>query len=197
MNNNIEFEKEITVEVDCNLDELKQILKENNFILKQEYDILDIYMLKDESNQKKEPLDILNNCLLIRNIITDSKNIKRITYKYKEFNEKNEIIKQGKTYCDVNSIQEARNLLEVIGYHEFVKINDHLMIYANEKTEFAVQLVNDKHIYIELEDKCNYIERKYESIDEMINDFKQYNIPIKQDNYFVKKAEIEIIESNS
>lgn len=94
-------------------------------------------------------------------------------------------------------MEEAKEILEVIGYHEIIKISDHLLIYANEKTEFAVQLVNDKHIYIELEDKCNYIDRVYMDIDEMINDFEQYNIPIKEKNYFAKKAEIEIIETIS
>ena len=38
-------EKEITVEVSCNIEELLKILKENDFELKEVYDIKDIYMI--------------------------------------------------------------------------------------------------------------------------------------------------------
>lgn len=190
----VKYENEITVEVNTTFDELNEILIANNFVVQEEYDLIDIYMVKKECDITNDALEVLSNCLLIRNIITKEENKKKITYKYKEYNDKREIIKQGKVDCDITSIEEAKSLLESIGYQELIKINDHLIVYANEKTELAVQLVNDKHIYIEIEDKCNYISRKYESIEEMINDFKQYNIPIKGDNYFVKKAEIELME---
>lgn len=189
----MKYENEITVEVDTSLEKLEEILRLNNFVVKNEYDLIDIYMVNN-SCDSKESLDILKNCLLIRNVITKEENKKIITYKYKEYNDKKEIIKQGKVDCSVASIEEAKNLLETIGYRELIKINDHLIVYANENTEFAVQLVNNKHIYIELEEKCNYISREYNSIEEMINDLKQYNIPIKGENYFVKKAEIELME---
>ena len=41
----MKFEKEITVEVSCNIEELLKILKENDFELKEVYDIKDIYMI--------------------------------------------------------------------------------------------------------------------------------------------------------
>lgn len=114
------------------------------------------------------------------------KNIKLITYKYKEYNDKKDIIKQGKIDCGVISISDAKSLLELIGYKELIQIRDHLIVYVNDKTELAVQFINDKYIYIEIEEKSNYVSRKYDSIEEMIDNLKQYNIPIKSDNYFVK-----------
>jgi len=194
--NNVVYENEITVEVDTSLENLKEILKENDFTIKEEYDLIDIYMVKNDRLSDNH-LETLKNCLLIRNIITDNKNIKTITYKYKEYNDLKEIIKQGKVDCYIESIEEGKKLLEVIGYNKLMEIKDHLIVYANNKTEFAVQLVNNKHIYIEMEEKCNHINRSYTSVEEMINDLKQYNIPIKNDDYFVKKAEIELIEINN
>lgn len=194
--NNVVYENEITVEVDTSLENLKEILKENDFTIKEEYDLIDIYMVKNDGLSDNH-LETLKNCLLIRNIITDNKNIKTITYKYKEYNDLKEIIKQGKVDCYIESIEEGKKLLEVIGYNKLMEIKDHLIVYANNKTEFAVQLVNNKHIYIEMEEKCNHINRSYTSVEEMINDLKQYNIPIKNDDYFVKKAEIELIEINN
>ncbi len=81
-----------------------------------------------------------------------------------------------------------------MNYEELIHINDHLIVYSNNIDEVTVQLVNDKHIYIEIEEECNYMNKKYKDIDSMINVFKKYNIPIKTNNYFVKKAEIEIRE---
>ena len=70
-----------------------------------------------------------------------------------------------------------------------------MLVYSNDVDEFAVQVVNNKHIYIEIEEKGNYIEKTYKSIDEMIEVIKKYEIPIKNENYFVKKAEIELKEN--
>ena len=52
----MKFEKEITVEVSCNIEELLKILKENDFELKEVYDVNDIYMIDKKykwENRKK------------------------------------------------------------------------------------------------------------------------------------------------
>lgn len=190
----MKFEKEITVEVDTDLQSLKQILKENNFSIKQEYDVNDIYMLNNNHQISQNYLETLKKCVLIRHVISKYRDAKMITYKYKEYNEKGEIIKQGMSDCKVYSVEEAQSLLELLGYSKLIDINDHLIVYANETTELAVQLVNNKHIYIEIEEKCRYIDRTYSNIEEMKDDIKKYNIPIKEDNFFAKKAEIELKE---
>lgn len=61
----------------------------------------------------------------------------------------------------------------------------------------SVQNVNNKHIYIEIENKCHYASRIYHSIEEMKNVIINNLIPIKDDNYFVKKAVIELQETYS
>ena len=188
---NIVYDNEITVELSSTYDELKDILKSNGFKLTEEYDLIDIYMLKVDY-QGSDILDKLKNCLLIRNIITKDQNIKLITYKYKEYNDREEIVKQGKVECEVSSISDAQNLLETVGYRKFINIIDHIKVYNNGKTELAVQLVNDKHIYIELEQGTNY-----DTVEEMIEDLNSYNFPLKNTNYFVKKALIEILESGA
>lgn len=80
-------------------------------------------------------------------------------------------------------------------YEELLRINDHLIVYANQVDEIAVQLVNDKYIYIEIEQACHRIDRVYNGIEEMKNVITKYAIPIKENNYYVKKAEIELRES--
>ena len=70
-----------------------------------------------------------------------------------------------------------------------------MLVYATDKDEFVIQNVNNKHIYIEIEDKCHYANRFYNSIEEMKNVINDNLIPIKNNDFFVKKAEIELQET--
>ena len=151
-------------------------------------------MLDKNYNNTENKLELLKHCILIRDIVGKDEETKKITYKYKEYNEKEEIVKQGKSDCEILDIEEAKNLFEALNYEELIRINDHIIVYSNNIDELAVQVVNNKHIYIEIEEKCNYINKKYNSLGEMKNVVSKYKIPIKEENYFVKKAEIELEE---
>lgn len=190
----MKYENEITVETVCSLQELNNLLEKLEFKVMEEYDVFDIYMLDKNYNNTENKLELLKHCILIRDIVGKDEETKKITYKYKEYNEKEEIVKQGKSDCEILDIEEAKNLFEALNYEELIRINDHIIVYSNNIDELAVQVVNNKHIYIEIEEKCNYINKKYNSLDEMKNVVSKYKIPIKEENYFVKKAEIELEE---
>lgn len=190
----MKYEKEITVEIDVKLDELKSILKTLGFKIIEEYDLNDIYMINKNDRSYNNYSELLKRCILIRNVIEDEKNIKILTYKYKEYNNNKDIIKQGKINCYIDSIENAQKLFEALNFEKLITINDHMLVYSNGIDEFTVQDVNNKHIYLEIEDKCSHIGKCYKTIDEMKNIIKKYNIPIKEENYFVKKAEIELEE---
>lgn len=190
----MKFENEITVEVDTNLDNLVNLLEKNNFELKETYDLKDIYLIH-KNDKKGDYLSMLSKCVLIRDIIEENKETKMLTYKYKEYNDAKEITKQGKIKCKIEDIENAKLLFEKLDFEELIRINDHMMVYATDTDELVIQNVNDKHIYIEIEDKCNYANKQYKSIDEMKNVINKYKIPIKDNNYFVKKAEIELQET--
>lgn len=190
----MEFENEVTVEVDVDLEALVKILEDQDFKLKEVYDLKDIYMI-NKNDKEGDYLSMLSKCVLIRDIIESDKLTKKLTYKYKEYNEKKEITKQGKINCSIDNVENAKALFERLNFEELIKIDDHLLIYANDEDEMAIQCVNGKHIYIEIEEKCNYTNKVYKSIDEMKEVFAKYSIPIKGDDYFVKKAEIELKET--
>ena len=187
------YENEITVEVDTSLEEVINILETKGFKLKEVYDLNDIYLI-NKNNKKGDYLSMLKNCVLIRNVIEEEKEKKLLTYKYKEYNDNKEITKQGKIVVKIDDIENSKLLFEKLGFEELIRINDHMFVYATDKDELVIQNVNNKHIYIEIEDKCNYADRFYNSIDEMKKVIIENNIPIKNNNYFVKKAEIELQE---
>lgn len=187
------YENEITVEVDTSLEELINILESKGFKLKETYDLNDIYLI-NKKDIKGDYLSMLNKCVLIRHIIEENREIKMLTYKYKEYNENKEITKQGKIKVEIDDIDKSKLLFEKLDFEELIRINDHMLVYATDKDELVIQNVNDKHIYIEIEDKCHYANRFYNSIDEMKKVIIDNSIPIKNNDFFVKKAEIELYE---
>lgn len=189
----MKYENEITVEADTNLENLIVLLNSKGFELKETYDLNDIYLI-NKNDKENNYLSMLNKCVLIRHIIEKNKETKILTYKYKEYNQNKEITKQGKINVSIDDIDNTKLLFEKLNFEELIKINDHMLVYATDKDELVIQSVNNKHIYIEIEDKCNYANRIYNSIDEMKKVIIDNNIPIKNNDFFVKKAEIELQE---
>lgn len=189
----MKYENEITVEADTNLENLIVLLNSKGFELKETYDLNDIYLI-NKNDKENNYLSMLNKCVLIRHIIEKNKETKILTYKYKEYNQNKEITKQGKINVSIDDIDNTKLLFEKLNFEELIRINNHMLVYATDKDELVIQSVNNKHIYIEIEDKCNYANRIYNSIDEMKKVIIDNNIPIKNNDFFVKKAEIELQE---
>ncbi|MBQ1550562.1 MAG: hypothetical protein IIZ67_00530 [Bacilli bacterium] len=188
-------ENEITVEVDTSLDELIKILKSKGFKLKEEFDYNDIYLI-NKNDRENNYLSMLNKCIIVRNIIEKKKDTKFLVYKHKEYNDNKEIIKQEQVKVEIDNIDNSKLLFEQLGFEELIRINDHMLVFATDKDEFVVQNVNNKHIYIEIEDECRYANRFYNSIDEMKSVIVDNSIPFKNNDFFVKKAEIELKETS-
>lgn len=184
----MKIETEITVTVKCDYDTLKKELEKNNFKIVEEYEIKDIYMIDKNIDLKQlSTLDILKKCILVRDIVDIKKSL---LYKYKEYAENWDIIKQWKVECPITDISKATDFMESINYKQLFKIYDKCIVFANNETELVVQAVNDKYLFIEMETNCEHIDRKYNSEQEMIDDLNSYNLPIDNSNYFAKKAEI-------
>lgn len=175
-------EIEITVKVDSSYEKLHSDLIQQGFKIIDEFFMEDIYMIDkniDTSNMKD--LDVLSKCVLIREV----NDYKAFVFKIKEYDENENIISQRKIDCRVHDILEAVNFLNLIGYVELIKIKNNSYIYSNDDYEIAVQLVNDKYIFIEME-----ANEKYNTIDSLISEFSKLNIDYDRNNYFSKKAQI-------
>ena len=184
----MKYENEITVQVTCNYEELHNLLIKQGFKIIEKYKVIDEYLIsKDYDLKNKNSLDILKECVIVRYI---ENTLKELLYKYKEYSNNGDILKQAKVSCKVNDIKEASNFMKTIGYKELIHIQNNSVVYTNDKIELAVQLVNDKYIFIELEDKSEYLNKTYSSIEEMKEEINLYNLPIVKDKYFAKKAVI-------
>lgn len=186
-------EIEITVRVNVSYEKIKEELKQNNFIKKEEYIVNDSYLINSLINiTDMKSLDILKKCVLVRDIVGI---LKQLLYKYKKYDNNGDIIEQGKIKCPVTDINKAVEFMNAIGYEKLFDIHDKCIVFANDKTELVVQLVNDKYIFIEMESEPQYINRKYENVDELKDDICSYNLSIDKSNFFVKKAELILNET--
>lgn len=188
----MQMETEISVLVKTDYETLQKELKENNFLLKEEYVVNDIYMIDENVNiSNMSYLDILKKCILVRDIVGFEK---VLLYKYKKYAENGDILEQGKVRCPITDVDKAVKFMETIHYKRLFDISDKCIVYANDKSELVVQLVNDKYIFIEMESTGDYIDRKYRNVEEMKSDLLSYNLSIDESNFFVKKAEIMLKE---
>ena len=186
-------EIEIIVRVNVSYERIKEELKQNNFIKKEEYIVNDSYLINSLINiTDMKSLDILKKCVLVRDIVGI---LKQLLYKYKKYDSNGDIIEQGKIKCPVTDINKAMEFMNVIGYEKLFDIHDKCIVFANDKTELVVQLVNDKYIFIEMESEPQYINRKYENVEELKDDICSYNLSIDKSNFFVKKAELILNET--
>lgn len=186
-------EIEITVRVNVSYEKLKEELKRNNFIKKEEYIVNDSYLINSLINiTDMKSLDILKKCVLVRDIVGI---LKQLLYKYKKYDSNGDIIEQGKIKCPVTDINKAMEFMNAIGYEKLFDIHDKCIVFANDKTELVVQLVNDKYIFIEMESEPQYINRKYKNVEELKDDICSYNLSIDKSNFFVKKAELILNET--
>lgn len=182
-------DEEITIELDCPYEIAHNILINNGFRYSYEYLIKDIYML-EKSCKKSDPLEILEESVIIRDYTVAENGLKQIIIKQKKYNKKGDIISQKNTCCKIDSVKEAISLFKALGYYQFLKINDLIKVYKGNDEEFVLQLVNDRHLYLEFENR-----KGIDNFEEYAKYFiKQTKLPQKGDDYFVKKAVIEMKE---
>lgn len=184
----MEIDNEITVLVKTDYDALQKELYEKDFKIEEEYLVNDVYMLDERVDiSNMSYLDILKNCILVRDIVGFEK---QLLYKYKKYNNNGDILEKGKVKCPIEDINKAIKFMEAILYKKIFTISDNCIVYKNNKNKLAIELVNDKYICIEMESN----ENDNKNIDELKQDLLSYNLPIDETNFFVKKAQIELKE---
>lgn len=184
----MQMETEITVLVKTDYETLKKELKTYGFQEKEKYTVNDVYLIDGTIDiLKMKSLDILKNCVLVRDIVGIEKDL---LYKYKKFDINGDIIEQGKVECPIIDVDKAIQFMKMIKYKKLFNIVDNCVVFANDTTELVVQLVNSKYIFIEMESKCEYIKKEYKNVNDLKNELCRYNLSIDSSNFFVKKAEI-------
>lgn len=187
----IKESNEITVKIKCSLNELYSILENKGFKKTRTFSMDDYYYVPQNLELDKLSIrEIISKAVLIRDIIEDGRYIKKITYKTKKFDEDGNILSQDAVSCDILNIEDAKKLLVAIGYKQIMNIKESDIVCEKQGFELAIKDIKDGDNLIEIEteednDNLNTIEKLKERLNEV-------QIPVYTDNYFIKKAEIEL-----
>lgn len=185
---------EITVRLKCSIDEICKELESKNFKVVERFCLNDQYFIPNTLKIKGRTVrEILEKAILLRNIceeLPNKSNIYKLTYKRKKIDENGDILKQDKVDCEIVNLKEGQKFLEVIGYKQIMNIIEKDIVYSNGELEIATKdiLNGDKLIEVEIiEDN-----EKLNTIDKLKQKIKELQLPIYNDYYFIKKAEIEL-----
>ena len=183
---------EITVKMKCELNEFYKIVEEKGFKVVDKFSMDDTYFIPETLNlEKMKTREILSKAVLVRDIRRQMPNriIKQITFKIKNFDEYGNILSQESVNCDILETEDAKKLLKAIGYKEIMNITEDDIVYEKDGFQLAIKDIKDGDNLIEIETEEN---NDLDTIEKLIQKVKEIEIPIYTDNYFVKKAEIEL-----
>lgn len=184
---------EITVKIKGTLQDLYTILEEKHFKKIEMFSINDTYFIPQNLEMNKlATREILTKAILVRDItrkMPEMKYERTLTVKKKEIDLDGNIINQSSIDCEVLDIGIAKSFVEAIGYKSIMTIREDDIVYEKDDFELAIKnIVNgDKLIEIETNDK----NPAFNTIEKLKRKLTEIDIPIYEDNYFVKKAEIE------
>lgn len=188
----IKESNEITVKIKVKLDKFYKLVEEKGFKVVNKFSMDDTYFIpKTLKLETMSTREILSKAVLIRDIksgISD-RITKKITFKIKNFDECGNILSQESINCDILNIEDAKKLLRAIGYKEIMNIKEDDVVYEKDGFELAIKDINngDKLIEVEIEENNDF-----DTVEKLIKKVNELEIPIYTDNYFVKKAEIEL-----
>ena len=183
---------EITLKIKCELDEFYNIVEEKGFKIIDKFSMDDTYFVPEEVELGKvNTRDILSKAVLVRDIIGKMSNrrTKLITFKIKNFDESGNILNQEAVNCDILEIEDAKKLLKAIGYKEIMNIKEDDVVYEKDGFQLAIKDIKNGDNLIEIETEEN---KELDTIEKLIQKVNKIGIPVYTDNYFVKKAEIEL-----
>ena len=183
---------EITLKIKCQLIEFYKIAEEKGFKIVDKFSMNDTYFIPANVNLDKTNVrNILSKAVLVREIVEKmTKGRKKfITFKIKNFDEKGNILNQKSINCKILNTEEAKEILTAIGYKEIMNIKENDIVYEKDGLQMTVKEIKNGDNLIEIETE----ERgELDTVEKLIQQVNKIGIPVYTDNYFVKKAEIEL-----
>lgn len=188
----VENTNEITVRVKGDLNDFYKNIEEKGFKVEDKFKMDDTFFIPENLDlENMSAREILTKAVLVRIVERgNGRIVKNITYKRKVFDEQGNILSQSKVECDVLDIEDAKRLLTAIGYKEIMRIKESDIAFEKDGFSFAVKDIENGEKLIESE--ANPDIEDMNTLDKIKIMFNKYEIPIYKDDYFIKKAELEL-----
>lgn len=184
---------EITVKLKCSIKELCDLLENKHFEIVEKFTLDDTYFIPKELKLGEiNCREIISKAVLLRDIteIMPERRTIKLTFKNKQIDGNGDILEQSKVNCEILDVESGKAFLEAIGYKTLMRIKENDIVYEKDGLKIAIKdiLNGDKLIEIETVEK----DEKLNTVDKLKQQVNELNIPIDTNDYFVKKAEIEL-----
>lgn len=184
------MENEITLKMNCSISEMCNILEKKEFKKIEKYYLNDLYFIPSNLNINNLSIrEILSNSIILRNVLDDTstKLLSKLLIKNKVYDNNGNIISQSKVECEIKDKKSGCKFLETLKYKLLMEINEEGTVYKKNGFKIAIKDIKNSDKLVEIEEN-----EKYDSIAKLISEVKKLNLPLDMQNYFVKKAEVEL-----
>ena len=183
---------EITVRLNENMQSAIRKLEMQGFKKIRESAIDDVYMTSKLNELNRDNIQtILKKSVLLRKLKLENKEIKKITYKDKEIDEKGDVISEQKINLDCSDLEKAKDLFEHLEFEELISVRYKVVVYSKDKIEYAFQEVENLGTLIEYENTEDFEGKTLEDINKakeiMYNEIKSTGMCLTNEKD-VKKA---------
>ena len=134
--------------------------------------------------------DILSKAIILRNVegyIPNKYREIKLTYKKKEIDQEGNIVKQSKVDCKIIDSNDGKKFLEAIDYKAIMQIKERDYLYKKNELQICIKDVLNGDKLIEIEEN-----EQLDTIDKIKQELERLNFPVDTNDYFIKKAEIEL-----
>lgn len=186
-------EKEICLKSNVPFEELKSIMFNIGFKVQEDFQMNDIYMINKNIDISLDNKDVIfKDNVLVRETV--GKRILLVN-KIKELDDNGVVIGERSVKCPINDSISGYNFLCSIGYKKAFELKDHNLLLTNGVNEIYIQDVEGLGTYVEMEQKNLLLENTNgDTIDELVDSIKKYDLPLDYSNISVKKA-IEMLKN--
>ena len=186
-------EKEICLKSNVSFEEIKNIMFDIGFKVQEDFQMNDIYMINKDVDISLDNKDIIfKDNILVRETVG-----KRtlLVNKIKKLDDNGVVIGERKVKCPIADSLSGYNFLCSIGYKKVFELKDHNLLVTNGVNGIYIQDVERLGTYIEMEQKNLLLKNTNgDTIEELVNTIKKYNLPLDYSDISVKKA-LEMLKS--
>lgn len=164
-------EIEITVKVFDSVEKTKDILARQGLKIIDTYSTKDIYLSQD-TNLSQSIESVLNKSVILRQIVTPSKVIKKIVHKNKVY-DGDTLLYEDKINLKCEDLENAKLLFEALDFKELVIVQYDSFVYQKGGLELSFQNVKDLGLLLEIESD----KKKLESEEDVMQEKRRlYNL---------------------
>lgn len=182
---------EITLKIKCDtMDEFYKLLENKGFSIVDKYFLDDIYFIPEDLKLSELSIrEILSKAILVRNCMRKKPEY-RLTFKKKDINKDGTILNQIIYNVNILDKTEGINFVKAIGYKQIMQIKEIVIVY--EKDGFQIDTKNIENMENLIEVEIVPDDERYNTIEKLKETLIKFDLPLYMDNFFVKKAEIEL-----